>query len=231
MLSKEKEKALAAVMGYRFSDPGLLETALTHSSYVNETGGQYRCNNERLEFLGDAVLDAVISEYLYHRYEENEEGFLTKERASIVCEGSLASCGMKIDLGAFLILGKGEDHNGGRRRQSMIADAVEALIGAVFLDGGWEAARSFALRLLSDVIRQASGGNLAKDYKSLIQEKCQSEGEAELYYTVTKEEGPDHDKTFYVELTINGTFAGKGSGKSKKEAEQRAAQAAYEHLS
>ncbi len=231
MLSKEKERELTRVLGYRFRDRSLLETALTHSSYVNETGQPYRMNNERLEFLGDAVLDAVISEYLYEHYRDREEGFLTKERASIVCEGSLAACGRDIRLGSYLFLGRGEDHNGGRERQSMIADGVEALIGAVFLDGGWEEAKAFALRLLSGVIRQALGGRLAKDYKSQLQEAYQSEGETEIVYTVKKEEGPDHDKTFYVELTINGAYGGRGTGKSKKEAEQNAAREACKRLS
>lgn len=228
MLSKAQEQELVRQIGYEFRDRELLKTALTHSSYVNENGLAYYCNNERLEFLGDAVLDAVISEYLYRKYAEREEGMLTKERASIVCESSLASCGTKLRLGEYLILGRGEDHNGGRTRSSMLADAVEALIGAIYLDGGWEAAKMVSLDILSDVIRDASVGNLGKDYKSLIQEKFQAEGETAIRYNVVREEGPDHDKTFFVELRVHDKVLGRGRGKSKKEAEQRAAQAVYE---
>lgn len=231
MLSKDQQQELSKQIGYEFKRRDLLVNALTHSSYVNENGLAYYCNNERLEFLGDSVLDAVISEYLYEKYAEKEEGMLTKERASIVCESSLASCGVKFHLGEYLILGRGEDHNGGRTRNSMLADAVEALIGAVYLDGGWENAKAVSLRMLADVIRDASIGNLGKDYKSLIQERFQAEGETAIRYVVVREEGPDHDKTFFVELRVHDKVVGKGRGKSKKEAEQRAAQAAYEHKS
>lgn len=228
MLSEEKERELSKQIDYTFKDRKLLATALTHSSYVNENGLPYHCNNERLEFLGDTILDAVISDYLYGKYEDNEEGMLTKERATIVCESSLAYCGTKLNLGDYLILGRGEDLNGGRQRTSMLADAVEALIGAVYLDSGWEAAKDLSIRILSDVLEQALTGQLVKDYKSLIQERFQAEGETAIRYIVTREEGPDHDKTFFVDLRVHDRIVGHGHGKTKKEAEQQAARAAYE---
>lgn len=228
MLSDIKLKELSDKLGYSFKDKNLLITALTHSSYVNESRLRYSYNNERLEYLGDAILDAAISDYLYFKYREVEEGALTKERAAIVCEASLSLSGKNLNLGEYLILGKGEEHNGGRERPSMIADAVEAVIGAVYIDGGWEAAKNTALKILENVIQKASVGQINKDYKSLVQEKFQALGEASIYYNVAKEVGPDHDKTFYIDLIVNGKNLSRGVGKSKKEAEQKAAQLAYE---
>lgn len=227
-LSEEKAENLYRAIGYRFRDETLLQTALTHSSYVNENKLPYNENNERLEFLGDAVLDAVISEYLYREYPEAEEGVLTKQRAAIVCEQALHLCARAIRLGDYLILGKGEEHNGGRTRPSMNADAVEAVIGAVFIEAGWERARETALYILRDVIREAAMGHLNKDYKSLVQEKIQARGESDIRYEVVREEGPDHDKTFTVELLVSGKVQSIGSGKSKKEAEQQAAKIVLE---
>lgn len=226
LLSTER---LSEAIGYRFEDPELLKTALTHSSYVNENKLNYNENNERLEFLGDAVLDAVISEYLYREYPEAEEGSLTKQRAAIVCEQALHLCARKLDLGQYLVLGKGEEHNGGRTRPSMNADAVEAIIGAVFLEGGWEKAKEAALHILKDVIREAAMGHLNRDYKSLVQEKIQAKGESDIRYEVIREEGPDHNKTFTVGLSVGGKVLGHGSGKSKKEAEQQAAREVIEN--
>lgn len=228
MLNEDEIKELSHKLNYHFNDKKLIVTALTHSSYVNENKLKYSDNNERLEYLGDAVLDAVISEYLYRKNKDVEEGVLTKERASIVCEASLSLCGQKLNLGKYLILGKGEEHNGGRNRNSMIADAVEAIIGAIYIDGGWEAAKKTALYILDDVIRKASVGLLNRDFKSLVQEKFQAKGDTVIKYVVAKEEGPDHNKTFYIDLIVNGKRMSSGVGKSKKEAEQQAAQLVYE---
>lgn len=225
---EENIRELSEKLEYRFRDRHLLLTALTHSSYVNENKFPYSKNNERLEYLGDAILDAVISDYLYRKYQEAEEGALTKERAAIVCEASLFLCGERLGIGQYLILGKGEEHNGGRTRASMVADAVEAIIGAVYIDGGWAAAQKTALHILKDVMEKASAGGLNRDYKSLIQERFQAEGETSISYVVVKEKGPDHNKTFYMDLIINGKVRGHGAGKSKKEAEQKAAQSVYE---
>lgn len=216
-------------LDYRFCHNKLLETALTHSSYVNENKLNYEENNERLEFLGDALLDAIISEYFFERYPKAQEGFLTKERAALVCEDSLFECGNRIGLGNFLRLGRGEEKNGGRTRKSMIADAVEAVIGAVFLDGGWKATRKVALGMLGHKIDQAeSGALMIEDYKSMVQEKLQSAGYTDIKYVLAWSEGPDHDKTFHVDLMINGRTRASGVGKSKKKAEQAAAEKLYE---
>lgn len=228
MLSDDRITELSRKLRYKFRNKKLMVTALTHSSYVNENRLKYSDNNERLEYLGDAILDAVMSDYLFKKYKDVEEGILTKKRAAIVCESSLALCGNRLGLGAYLILGKGEENNGGRERASMIADAVEALIGAVYLDGGWKAAKETALYIMKEVMEKASEGMLNKDYKSLVQEKFQAMGEAEINYVVDREEGPDHNKTFYINLVINGTLMGSGVGKSKKEAEQNAAKLVYE---
>ena len=216
-------------LDYRFFNTGLLKTALTHSSYVNENKLKYEENNERLEFLGDALLDAIISDYLFRRYPEAQEGFLTKERAALVCEDALFECGNSINLGYYLKLGRGEEKNGGRTRKSMIADAVEAVIGAVFLDGGWKATRKVAFGLLGDKINQAESGTLMiEDYKSMVQEKLQSAGFTDIKYVLAWSEGPDHDKTFHIDLIVNGQTKARGVGKSKKKAEQAAAQKLYE---
>lgn len=222
------EHDFQSVIKYNFDNIALLENALTHSSYINEGKLPQWKNNERLEFLGDAILDAVISEYLYKRLGNVEEGELTKTRAIIVCEKSLAACGTKIGIGEFLRLGKGEDNSGGRKRNSILADAMEAVIGAIFLDAGWNKVSEFILEVLSDTIEDAINGKLHKDYKTQIQEKIQAQGETEISYIITKEEGPDHDKTFYSDLVLNGKSIGSGIGRSKKEAEQQAAKEALE---
>lgn len=217
-------------MGYEFRNPSLLENALTHSSFINESKMEYSNNNERLEFLGDAVFDAIISDYLYHRLSHQEEGLLTKTRAAIVCERSLMECGRRHHIGDYLRLGRGEDHNGGRHRASILADAMEAVIGAVYLDGGWEQARSLVLRLFRETIEEAISGKLYSDYKTVIQEKLQARGETCIRYEIQREEGPDHDKRFYVKLLADGVEIGGGSGRSKKEAEQQAAKSALETM-
>lgn len=216
------------VLGYQFSDKKMLQRALTHSSYANEGHTVQGYHNERLEFLGDAFFDAIISEELYRQLDDVEEGELTKLRASVVCEKSLAQCAVTIDLGTYLFVGKGEEHSGGRTRSSILADAMEAVIGAMYLDGGWEKVKAFVLRVFDQTIKAALAGQLHHDYKTAIQEKLQARGEAEIVYTVEKEEGPDHDKTFHVHLSYNGKLIGKGSGRSKKQAEQRAAKQAMQ---
>ncbi len=216
------------IIQYEFKNINLLKNALTHSSYLNEGKAVQTGNNERLEFLGDAILDAVISDHLYRRLEHVEEGELTKLRAVIVCERSLASCGMKAGIGNYLHLGRGEENSGGRQRGSILADAMEAVIGAIYLDGGWDAVKEYVIRILSELIEDAVSGKLHMDYKTAIQEKLQANGEAEINYVIEKEEGPDHDKTFYANLIFQGSVIGSGSGRSKKEAEQHAAKQALE---
>ncbi len=216
------------IIQYDFRNVNLLRNALTHSSYINEGKSPQIGNNERLEFLGDAILDAVISDYLYSRLDHVEEGELTKMRAVIVCERSLAVCGAKASIGSYLRLGKGEENSGGRNRHSIVADAMEAVIGAIYLDSGWETVHDFVIRTFSELIEDAVSGKLHMDYKTEIQERLQSHGEAEISYVIEREEGPDHDKTFYANLVFQGSVIGSGSGRSKKEAEQQAAKQALE---
>ncbi len=216
------------IIQYEFQNVNLLRNALTHSSYINEGKSSQTGNNERLEFLGDAILDAVISDYLYNRLGNMEEGELTKIRAVIVCERSLASCGAKISIGDYLRLGKGEENSGGRKRGSIIADAMEAVIGAIYLDGGWDKVCEYVIQTFSELIEDAISGKLHTDYKTEIQEKLQAHGDADIAYVIEREEGPDHDKTFYANLIFQGNVIGSGSGRSKKEAEQQAAKQALE---
>ncbi len=212
---------------YTFKDKKLIEKALTHSSYCREGSGSQKVNNERLEFLGDAFFDAVISSVLYEKMKDVDEGKLTKTRAQIVCEKSLASVSRKMSIGDFLNMGKGEEHLGGRQRESILADALEAIIGAIFLDGGYEAAAAVIKREFAQTVDDALAGKLFADYKTQIQEALQKRGKhTVIRYIVDRSEGPDHDKTFFVHLEYNGKILGSGSGKSKKEAEQHAAKAA-----
>ncbi|MCI7327958.1 MAG: ribonuclease III, partial [Clostridiales bacterium] len=181
---------------------------------------------ERLEFLGDAYLDAIAGTELYRRMKNVGEGRLTRTRATVVCEHSLAKVGSRIGIGAYFNMGNGEDHCGGRHRESIVADGVEAVIGAIFLDGGYNAASDFVLREFSDIIEDAIKGRLFTDFKTQVQEILQKDGTApDICYVLDREEGPDHDKTFYVHLTCDGRTLGSGMGKSKKEAEQNAAKA------
>lgn len=216
------------IIQYEFHDINLLKNALTHSSYINEGKSPQALNNERLEFLGDAILDAVISDYLYTRLDNVEEGELTKLRAVIVCERSLAVCGSRISIGNYLRLGKGEENSGGRKRGSIVADAVEAVIGAIYLDSGWNAVHEFVIRIFTGLIEDALSGKLHMDYKTEVQERLQSHGETDICYVIEREEGPDHDKTFYANLIFRGSVIGSGCGRSKKEAEQQAAKQALE---
>ena len=217
------------IIAYRFQDKMLLEKALTHSSYCREHGVESRDSNERLEFLGDAFFDAVISEELYQRLEKVDEGKLTKTRALIVCEKSLASVALRLGVGNFLNLGKGEEHSGGRKRESILADALEAIVAAIYLDGGFEAMRQFVAREFASAIEDALEGKLFADYKTQVQEVLQKRGKnTKIRYVTDREEGPDHDKTFYVHLVCDGETMGRGSGKTKKEAEQNAARETLE---
>ncbi|HZK02242.1 MAG TPA: ribonuclease III, partial [Anaerovoracaceae bacterium] len=198
------------------------------SSYSNEYRGKHIHNNERLEFLGDSVLSTVVSEYVYLKYNNLPEGELTKVRANVVCESSLAHQAKSIDLGRYLLLGRGEEVTGGRDRISILADTFEAVIGALYLDGGIETARKFILNMLEDSIKLASTGGLFRDYKTDLQELLQSRFDDKISYRVIKEIGPDHDKTFEVEVVLGDKVLGKGRGKSKKEAEQNAAKKALD---
>lgn len=215
-----KIKELEQKIGYAFRDITLLETALRHSSYINEhRGGHLECN-ERLEFLGDAILEAVSSEYLYLNYPQKQEGELTKMRASLVCEPTLAYDAREIALGDYLMLGKGEEATGGRKRDSLVSDAFEAVIGAIFLDGGFASAKEFVLaHVLDDVERK----QLFFDSKTILQEIVQKDRDAVLSYVITKDSGPDHDKSFEAEVRVGDRVIGSGIGKTKKAAEQQAA--------
>ena len=210
-------------IGYHFKDEGLLLNALTHSSYANERQMKRFSDNERLEFLGDAVLEAVSSEFLYEHYPDLTEGELSRLRASIVCEPTLARCCREFDFGHFLRLGRGEERTGGRQRDSITSDALEAMIGAMYLDAGLDAARSFILRfILTDIEHK----KLYHDCKTALQEIIQARSKEKLYYTLVEESGPDHQKTFKVEVCLGEKVLGEGSGGTKKGAEQEAAYAA-----
>ena len=217
------------IIGYTFKDKSLLRTALTHSSCCRERKNCYSVNNERLEFLGDAFFDAVVSAELYKKMGKVDEGVLTKTRAQVVCESSLASAGKKLNLGEYLYMGRGEEAIGGRNRKSNIADAMEAIIGAIFLDGGYEAAADFINRQFKSTMEDAINGKLFTDFKTRIQEEIQKKKDGStLKYVLDRTSGPDHNKTFYVHIECDGKLLGRGSGSSKKQAEQQAAKAALE---
>ena len=207
-------------IGYRFRDFSLLEHAMSHSSYANEKKKGHLGSNERLEFLGDAVLELVSSTFLFEKYRELSEGELTRKRASLVCEPSLAACARDCGVQQFLLLGKGEEMTGGRSRDSLVSDALEALIGAIYLDGGLANAKEFILRVvLSDVENR----ELFYDSKTILQELVQEHGNNPLRYQLIREEGPDHNKMFTVEVSVEDKVLGVGSGHTKKAAEQAAA--------
>jgi ribonuclease-3 len=220
---------LAERLGYRFRSSGLLEQALTHTSYLNEAADSSRGDNERLEFLGDAVLDLVISESFLSRFPEAPEGELSKLKARTVSEAALSRVARRLGLGHALVLGRGEELTGGRDKPSLLADALEAVIAAVYLDGGLDAARQVVLTTFADVSDHLTGPETS-DYKTELQEICQREFSALPVYRVLSETGPDHHKRFDVELSIRGQVYGAGSGRSKKEAEQQAARHALEKL-
>jgi ribonuclease-3 len=221
-------KDLENAIGYRFQNITLLQNALTHSSYANERWHNSLKSNERLEFLGDSVLGMVVAEYLYRTFPDRPEGELTRMRADMVCEKSLAGVAARINLGMHMMLGNGEEQGGGRNRESILADAVESVIAACFLDGGMSAARKFIeqFTLVEVPVRKLHNA----DYKTALQELVQQKKNQVLSYRLTGESGPDHDKRFDVEVTLNGNVVGIGSGSSKKRAEQMAAQCALENL-
>lgn len=216
---------LQQVIHYQFHNITFLEVALTHSSYANEMRHQVRYN-ERQEFLGDAVLSIIVSDYLFNNYTV-PEGDLTKLRAALVCERSLDVMANKIDLGDYLRLGHGEEMTGGRTRPSIIADAFEALIAAIYLDSGIESAREFVLPFVIEMLEHEDSLSF-KDYKTILQEIIQQNPEEKLVYKLVGEKGPDHDKRFVVEVLLNSNVIGKGQGRSKKTAEQMAAKEALE---
>lgn len=217
-------KSFEKNLGYTFNDPVLLENALTHSSYANEVHSRFG-SNERLEFLGDSVLSIIVSEYLYKNYPNMPEGELTKLRASLVCEKTLCMFSKQLCVGDYLFLGKGELQNHGNERASILADAFEAILAAIFLDGGMEAAKKHVLNFVIPELK-SSEYELFKDHKTALQEVIQRNPEERLTYVLIDETGPDHDKRFTVEVHLNSNVIGTGVGKSKKQAEQEAARQA-----
>ena len=215
---------LSLRLGYTFKDISLLKNALTHSSYANETRA-LDSSNERLEFLGDSVLSIIVSDYIYKTYKNLPEGELTKLRASLVCEKSLCGFSKQLGLGEYLLLGKGEQQNGGSNRPSILADAFEAVLAAMYLDGGMEVARKHVMRFILDELKHTDD-EVCKDYKTYLQEVIQKNPEEQLTYVLKDEKGPDHDKLFTVEVHLNSNVIGVGEGKSKKAAEQAAAKQA-----
>lgn len=213
-------------INYEFKNKEYILEALTHSSYSNEN--RNFSFNERLEFLGDSVLSIVISDYLFKKETKLPEGELTKIRANIVCEESLSEVSKNIHLGKYMLLGKGEEATGGRERISILADALEAVIAAIYLDGGMENARNFILTYMQEIINDSIKGKIFRDYKTCLQEVLQSNGESNIWYKLIDEKGPDHNKKFVMEVGINDTVLGVGEGKSKKDAEQVAAKCALD---
>lgn len=228
-MNKDRKKLLELEkkIGYSFQDFDLLIRAMTHSSYANEHKKEQREHNERLEFLGDAVLELISSDYLFRNYPDIPEGTLTKKRASMVCEPTLALCAREISLGEYLLLGKGEDATGGRKRDSIVSDAMEALIGAIYLDGGFANAKEFIDRFILDDIENKQ---LFYDSKTTLQEIVQGSYDEDVRYEIVKEEGPDHNKNFYVHALLGERILGEGCGHTKKAAEQQAAYCAIKKL-
>ena len=221
-------KDLEAAIGYRFHNITLLQNALTHSSYANERWHNSLLSNERLEFLGDSILGMLVAEYLYRTFPDRPEGELTRMRADMVCEKTLANVANRIHLGDHLLLGHGAEQSGGRSRDSILADAVESVIAASFLDGGLDAALKFIKTFILVEVPVTQLHNV--DYKTRLQELVQQKKNQVLAYCLLGETGPDHDKEFAVSVSLNGEIVGKGSGRSKKRAEQDAARAAMKAL-
>lgn len=219
---------LEDAIGYHFHNITLLQNALTHSSYANERYHNSLLSNERLEFLGDSILGMVVAEHLFRQFPDRPEGELTRMRADMVCEQSLAAVAQRIDLGRYLLLGHGEEQGGGRARPSILADGVESVIAASFLDGGMEAAEGFISRFILCNVPVTKLTN--EDYKTDLQELVQQKRNQQLSYALVGESGPDHEKQFRVEVSLNGKVVGIGTGRSKKRAEQDAARAAIEAL-
>ncbi len=214
-------------IGYTFKNKELLRKALTHTSYAYEHNVE---SNEKLEFLGDSVLEFLSSQYLYQKYPELKEGEMTKVRATVVCEKSLYKIAKLHNFSDFLYLGKSEQRNGGEQRPAILADSVEAVIAAIFMDGGILPADRFIIDNLKDEIKEATKHVGDKDYKTVLQEKLQAHGEVKIEYEILQEKGPDHNKTFEAEVKCNGKVLAKGEGKSKKEAHMEAAKKALENL-
>ncbi|MCL1883585.1 MAG: ribonuclease III [Defluviitaleaceae bacterium] len=215
-------------LGYEFSRHTLLKHAVTHASFVHEQKLDQSDSNERLEFLGDAVLELCISDLLYHRYPDMAEGEMTKKRAALVCEQTLARLARRLSLGTFILLGQGEASEGGREKDSILSDALESVLGAIFLDGGIEEARALIFRLYEPIIDKAS--RQAKDYKSTLQEYLQKNSNETATYSIINEDGPPHKRTFVAQALHKGKPLGTGKGGSKKIAEQEAAKAALKDL-
>ncbi|BEP29406.1 ribonuclease III [Helicovermis profundi] len=226
-----KKEKLQKNIGYVFTNISFLDEALTHSSYSNERRNNLTHNNERLEFLGDSVLSIVISDYLFNNYKDLPEGELTKIRSKIVCESTLGECSRKLELGKFMFFGKGEEMTGGRERTSILADAFEALIASIYLDGGIEESRKFILYQMRSKINDSVEGKVFLDYKTHLQEVIQVNSANHISYEIFKEEGPDHCKIFHTHVKLNENVVGIGKGRSKKESEQEAAKMALEKVS
>lgn len=227
---KAKLSELEQKINYNFKKKYILDRAMTHSSYANQYNLPYIEHNERMEFLGDAVLELVVSGYIFKKYRNKPEGKLTKIRANIVCEASLCERAKKINLGEYLELGRGEEITGGRERESILADAYEALIAAIYIDGGLEIAQELIIPQFADAIESVVKKENFKDYKSRLQEQVQRDRTSSIKYETVGEEGPDHNKVFFVNVLVNNDLVGKGKGKSKKEAEQEAARSALNSL-
>jgi len=221
-----KLERLEEILNYKFKDQSILRLALTHSSYANELRDKTSDYNERLEFLGDSVLGIVISEYVYSEHPEFKEGELTKMRSKIVCESTLAEVAAELELGEYMLFGKGEALTGGRTRRSILADAFEALIAALYLDGGFEIVKPFIFAFMQDKINMAEKGLIVDDYKTHLQELIQTKKENRIKYELMEEKGPDHRKLFRTAVKLNGNVIGIGEGRSKKESEQEAAKMA-----
>ncbi|MFD3156531.1 ribonuclease III [Haloimpatiens sp. FM7330] len=215
-------------IGVKFENKNLLEIALTHSSYVNHKKNTKF--NERLEFLGDAVLELTISEYLFKEYNKKDEGDLTKIRALIVCENSLYQIAKKWELGKYINMSKGEELTGGRTRVSILSDCVEAIIAAIYLDKGFECAKEFIVCTFDENIKKAVNNEIILDYKTKLQEDIQQRGEISIMYNLVKHEGPPHRRKFYVDVIVDDKILGNGNGYSKKEAEQNAAKKALKEI-
>ena len=221
-------KDLENAIGYQFQNITILQRALTHSSYANEQWRDNLKSNERLEFLGDAILGMVVAEHLFNTFRDRLEGDLTRMRADMVCEKSLAKIAYQLDLGKYLLLGHGEEQNGGRNRSSILSDTVEAVLAACYLDGGMEVAEGFIHKFVLCNVPAVEMKNV--DYKTALQELVQQKKDQLISYQLVGESGPDHDKTFVVEVSLNDAVVGRGEGSSKKRAEQDAACMAIEKL-
>ena len=227
-IGKENDmKNVEEKIGYTFKNVELLKTALTHSSYANECKKE---SNERLEFLGDSVLSIIISDYIFRRLSNVDEGWLSKYRATLVCEQSLNEIAKKIDLSSFILLGRGEEMTGGRKRASIVSDAFEAVLAAIYLDGGMEIAREWVINLMHNAIDDVVSGHRYADYKTMLQEAFQTGTKGKVTYRTISETGQDHDKTFEVEVLVDDEPKARGTGRNKKEAEQNAAHTVLKNI-